>query len=69
VKPGFRACNGVVPPQIQEKNQMFQLAIRHKVSYFVLAAAVTLLLAAPIATAPVLADCSSGSSGSCVGPR
>ena len=47
---------------------MFQLTIRRKVSYFILAAFVTLLLAAPIASAPVLADCSSGSSGSCVGP-
>jgi hypothetical protein len=68
VKPGFKACNGVVPPQIQEKNQMFQLAIRRKVSYFILAASVALLLAAPIATAPVFADCTSGGSGSCVSP-
>lgn len=47
---------------------MFQLAIPRKVSYFILAASMALLLAAPIATAPVLADCSTGGSGSCVGP-
>lgn len=47
---------------------MFQLTIRRKVSYFILAASVALLLAAPIATAPVFADCTSGGSGSCVNP-
>ncbi len=46
---------------------MFQLTIRRKVSYLVLAVSVTLLLAAPILSAPVHADCSSGSGGTCNG--
>ena len=46
---------------------MYSLAIRRKVTYFILAASVVLLLAAPTFSAPVLADCSNSTSTSCTG--
>ncbi len=46
---------------------MYTLAIRRKVTYFVLAASVVLLLAAPAISAPVLADCTGTSADTCTG--
>ncbi len=46
---------------------MYTFAIRRKVTYFLLAASVILLLAAPAISAPVLADCSTSSSSGCSG--
>ncbi len=47
---------------------MYTLAIRRKVTYFILAASVVFLLAAPTFSAPVFAgDCEGTAQGSCGG--
>ena len=47
---------------------MYTLALRRKVTYFVLAVSVVFLLAAPTFSAPVLAgDCTGSASDTCSG--